>query len=84
MAKRISPRRKKVTKFSVKSYWAPTPNKMRKIGDALLGVFSITSMSSMIMDNKALAITSLVIGVLGKVLTNFFGEESVYVQEREK
>jgi len=84
MAKRISPRRKKVTKFSVKSYWAPTPNKMRKIGDALLGVFSITSMSSMIMDNKALAITSLVIGVLGKVLTNFFAEESVYVQEGEK
>lgn len=84
MTTRIKPRRKKVTKFSVKSYWAPTPNKMRKIGDALLGVFSITSMSSMFLDNKTLAITSLIIGVVGKVLTNFFGEESVYVQEGEE
>jgi len=71
------------TKFSMRSYWAPTPNKMRKIGDSLLGIFSVTSMSSMIMDNKALAITSLVIGVVGKVLTNFFSEEPVYIQEGE-
>jgi hypothetical protein len=75
--------KKQVTKFSMKSYWAPTPNKMRKIGDSLLGIFSITSMSSMIMDNKTLAITSLIIGVVGKVLTNFFSEESVYIQEGE-
>lgn len=75
--------KKKVTKFSMKSYWAPTPNKMRKIGDSLLGIFSITSMSSMIMDNKTLAITSLIIGVVGKVLSNFFTEEPVYIQEGE-
>ena len=63
------------TKFSMKSYWAPTPNKMRKIGDSMLGVFSVTSMSSMIMDDKKLAITSLILGVVGKVLSNFFTEE---------
>ena len=74
---------KRKTTFSMKSYWAPTPNKMRKIGDSLLGIFSITSMSSMIMDNKALAITSLIIGVVGKVLSNFFTEEPVYIQEGE-
>jgi len=68
----------------MKSYWAPTPNKMRKIGDSLLGIFSITSMSSMIMDNKTLAITSLIIGVVGKVLSNFFTEEPVYIQEGEQ
>ncbi len=84
MVTRIKPRRKKVTKFSVKSYWAPTPNKMRKIGDSLLGVFSITSMSSMFLDNKTLAIISLIIGVVGKVLSNFFAEESVYIQEGEE
>jgi len=72
------------TTFSMKSYWAPTPNKMRKIGDSLLGIFSITSMSSMIMDNKTLAITSLIIGVVGKVLSNFFTEEPVYIQEGEQ
>jgi hypothetical protein len=68
----------------MKSYWAPTPNKMRKIGDSLLGIFSITSMSSMVMDNKTLAITSLIIGVVGKVLSNFFTEEPVYIQEGEQ
>jgi len=81
--KHIKPRRKKVmkTSFSVKSYWAPTPKKIRKLGDAMLGVFSITSMSSMIMDVKELAVASLILGVVGKILTNFFGEEPVYVQE---
>jgi hypothetical protein len=73
----------KKTTFTVKSYWAPTPKKARKIGDALLGVFSVTSMSSMIMDHKGLSIASLVIGVVGKVLSNFFAEEPVYVQEGE-
>lgn len=84
MTAKVKHKRKKVTRFSVKSYWAPTPNKMRKIGDSLLGVFSITSMSSMFLDNKALAIVSLIIGVVGKVLTNFFAEESVYIQEGEE
>jgi hypothetical protein len=82
---KVKNKRKKVmkTSFSMKSYWAPTPKKARKIGDALLGVFSVTSMSSMIMENKNLAITSLVIGVVGKVLSNFFAEEPVYIQEGE-
>lgn len=71
------------TTFSMKSYWAPTPKKARKIGDALLGIFSITSMSSMFMDDKTLAIISLIVGVVGKVLTNFFSEEPVYIQEGE-
>ena len=69
------------TSFSMKSYWAPTPKKIRRIGDTLLGVFSITSMSSMIYDVKGLALATLIMGVVGKILTNFFGEEPVYVQE---
>jgi hypothetical protein len=81
--KKIKPRKKKVmkTSFSMKSYWAPTPKKIRRIGDTLLGVFSITSMSSMIYDVKGLALATLIMGVVGKILTNFFGEEPVYVQE---
>lgn len=83
--KHMKPKRKKVLKttFTMKSYWAPTPKKIRKIGDTLLGVFSITSMSSMIYDVKSLAVASLVMGVVGKILTNFFAEEPVYVQEGE-
>jgi len=70
--------------FGWKHYWAPTPNKIRKIGDSLLGIFSITSMSSTIMDNKNLAIVSLIIGVVGKILTNFFSEEPVFIEEGER
>jgi hypothetical protein len=75
-------KRKKITKFSKKGYWKPTPKKMRKMGDALLGVFSITSVSSMIMDNKSLAIASLIIGVVGKVLSNFFTEETIIEKDQ--
>jgi len=72
------------TKFSTKSYWAPTPKKFRKIGDALLGAFSITSVSTMIMDDKRIAIASLAIGVSGKVFTNFFSEEPVVTQDNNQ
>lgn len=71
------------TKFSRKSYWASTPVKLRKIGDTLLGVFSITSTAAIINDNKQLAVWSLVIGVVGKILTNFFTEEPVNQQNND-
>ena len=64
------------TKFSRKSYWESTPVKLRKIGDALLGIFSLTSTAAIINDDKRLAVGSLIIGVLGKILTNFFTNES--------
>lgn len=65
------------TQFSSKSYWAPTPVKLRKIGDALLGIFSLTSTAAMVNDDKRLAIASLLIGVIGKILTNFFTDKPV-------
>ena len=67
----------KKSKFGVKHYWAPTPRKFRKIGDALLGAFSITSVSSMALEDKRIAIASLVLGVSGKVFTNFFTDDDV-------
>jgi hypothetical protein len=63
------------TKFTWKGYWQPTPIRLRKLGDALLGIFSIASVSSTITDHKNLAIVSLIIGIVGKVLSNFFAEE---------
>lgn len=60
------------TKFNWKGYWEPTPLMFRKIGDSLLGIFSIVSVSSVITERKELAIASLIIGILGKILSNFF------------
>ncbi len=65
------------TQFTWKGYWKPTPTRLRKFGDALLGIFSIASVSSTITDHKNLAIASLIIGIVGKVLSNFFAEEPV-------
>ena len=66
-----------MTKFSWKGYWQPTPLRLRKLGDALLGVFSTASLSSLVTDHKGLAIASLVVGVIGKVLSNFFSDSPV-------
>jgi hypothetical protein len=71
------------TKFSWKNYWKPTPVKFRRLGDALFGIFSITSMSSIVTEHRQLGIASLIIGTLGKVLTNFFSEEPVTNQADE-
>lgn len=65
------------TQFTWKGYWKPTPLILRKTGDALLGIFSIVSVSSVITEHKELAIASLIIGVIGKVLSNFFTDSPV-------
>ncbi len=62
-------------KISIKNYYKPTPKKMRKIGDALLGVSQFMTGYSIIMDEKWLAFTCIAIGTIGKFMTNFFVEE---------
>lgn len=63
-----------MTKFSWKGYWQTTPLMFRRIGDALLGIFSIVSVSSVITEHKDLAVASLILGIVGKILTNFFSD----------
>ena len=57
-------------------YLAPTPKKMRKLGDALLAV-STTITTYAIADDwsKWIQISALMMGVVGKFLTNFFTED---------
>ena len=62
-------------KFKLKSYYQPTPAKMRKIGDALLGASQFLTGYSIVMDEKYLAFTCIAIGTIGKFMTNFFVEE---------
>jgi hypothetical protein len=57
-------------KFTRKSYYTPTPKKMRQIGDTLL-LFSLCVSTYFIENPKAMLISS-VSGALGKFLTNFF------------
>ena len=67
--------KKNTMKFSWKGYYEPTPKLLRKIGDTLLAISSFASATSTINDDKDLAIAFLVIGVVGKILTNFFTDD---------
>ena len=69
------------------SYWKPTPKKWRKTGDALLAAASVLAIGGLWQfDNlkeiftpteiKVMIVTSIVLGVVGKFLTNFFKEDS--------
>ena len=70
----------------MKRYWTPTPKKWRKIGDSLLAVSTVLAIGGLWQfDNlkdvftpnelKIMIVLSLVLGVIGKFLTNFFGED---------
>lgn len=59
------------TKFSTKSYWRPTPYKLRLAGDLLLAISTSFAGVAFISDYPTLAITVQLIGVVGKFLTNF-------------
>lgn len=55
-------------------YYAPTPVKWRKLGDALLGVSTTITGFAIYEEIKWIAITALILGVIGKFLTNFFSK----------
>ena len=70
----------------MKRYWTPTPKKWRRIGDSLLAVSTVLSIGGLWQfDNlkdvftsnelKVMIVLSIVLGVIGKFLTNFFVED---------
>jgi len=77
--------KRKLSKLKRK-YWSPTPKKWRKIGDTFLAVSSVLAIGGLWQfDNlkdiftafeiKAMIVTSISLGAIGKFLTNFFTEE---------
>jgi hypothetical protein len=72
-------------KITIKNYWKPTPKKWRRLGDSLLAVATVLSIGGIWQfDNlkdiftqtelKGLIIVSIILGVVGKFMTNFFKE----------
>ena len=68
-------------------YWAPTPKKWRKIGDSLLaaatvmavgGIWQFDALKEVFTSGqlRAMIVTSIVFGVAGKFLTNFFKDDN--------
>lgn len=78
--------------MGIKHFYQATPVRMRKIGDTML--LGSASLSTMVMglpltDNQKLWLVFCLnaLGVLGKMLTNFFKEDSEVpheIQEHEK
>ena len=71
----------------MRNYWKPTPKKWRKLGDSLLAVATIIAVGGIWQfdtlkdlftagELKTMIILSIVLGVVGKFLTNFFKEDS--------
>jgi hypothetical protein len=55
---------------------SPTPKLWKQIGNALLSISTLITGYTAFIDEPALAITSMVCGILGKVITSFFVEDT--------
>lgn len=77
---------KKLQKLQ-RNYWKPTPKKWRKFGDSLLAVASVLAIGGLWQfDNlkdiftpfeiKSMIVSSIILGVCGKFITNFFKEDT--------
>ena len=62
-------------KFDFNGYYKPTPKNFRKLGDALLGMSQFLTGYAVVMEEKWLALICILIGTIGKGMTNFFVEE---------
>ena len=67
----------------MKHYWKPTPKKWRRLGDSLLAVATVIAIGGIWQydslkeiftpeEIKTMITTSIIFGVVGKFLTNFF------------
>jgi hypothetical protein len=62
-------------KQKVKTYDKPTPRKMRRLGDALLAASTMAAGYAGLSDYPKLSAALMIVGVVGKFLTNFYADE---------
>lgn len=65
-------KRTKRLRFGLNEYRRPTPIKWRRVGDGLLLASTLVSTTNI--ESPVLATASIIIGTVGKFLTNFFSE----------
>jgi hypothetical protein len=61
-------------KFGLKNIFKPTPAKMRKLGEAFLGIAAM-GVPAEVAEYKWTGITLFVIGIVGKFITTMFTED---------
>jgi len=62
-------------KFSLGGFYEPTPAGVRKVGDVLQYGAQVAAGASIINEKPELGLLVMIIGSIGKVLSNFFVEE---------
>lgn len=69
-------------KFGINQYWKPTPKKIRKFGDSLLGAstFAATTWQFYLGSGGPWPLVLLAAGVLGKFISNMFSDETTDTQ----
>lgn len=63
--------------FGWKHYFAPTPKRIRILGDALAGAGTFASTIVVLNGHAVIGTIIMVIAVLGKFISNFFKDEVV-------
>jgi len=62
-------------KFELNGYYKPTPSKIRKVGDIMQYGAQIATGASIVNDKPELGLIVMIIGAVGKILSNFFVED---------
>lgn len=62
-------------RFGIRCYWKPTPKKLRVFGDTLLAISLFASPYQIVHEDHRLGIIVLIVGIIGKFLTNYFAVE---------
>lgn len=61
--------------FGWKQYWKPTPKLVRKVADAVISITTLAGSIITIDKNPVTGTIIMALGVVAKVVSNFFGEE---------
>jgi hypothetical protein len=62
-------------KFSLNGYYKPTPSGVRKVGDVMQYGAQIAAGASIVNEKPELGLIVMIVGAVGKILSNFFVEE---------
>jgi len=61
--------------FNTKNIFKPTPKRMRRLGNALLGASQGVAIPAVYSDHKYIALAVLITGWAGKLITEFFADD---------
>ena len=61
--------------FGPQHYWAPTPKKIRQLADSILAGVVFAGSTASLNGHPIVGTVIFVIGVVAKIVSNFFSEE---------